>query len=232
MSKEVAPFTTYNDEIKFINRALGKLETEIQLLISRKTQYLRRLNQIRDTTRFLPSETLSIIFEQACSDLESGLFPLVLGGVCSRWREAAWSCPKLWISISIKAIVSSMSQVSSHCVDLLRLYFTNVAGLSVNVQFSSTRVLPKLHVPLHDLLLLLFRDYPQKLRSLELGLVTSEWWRQICDCIQPELLTNLTMIHLGRLSNVHFNESTSPFVAAPKLTNISAYSDIGIVAYP
>lgn len=89
MSKEAAPFTTYNDEIKFINRALGKLETEIQLLISRKTQYLRRLNQIRDTTRFLPSETLSIIFEQACSDSESGLFPLVLGGVCSRWREAA-----------------------------------------------------------------------------------------------------------------------------------------------
>src|SRR5882672_9516402 len=56
--------------------------------------------------RRLPPEVLSEIFlhyndENNISDLQLNTAPLLLGGVCSRWRTIALSTPRLWTSFAL-----------------------------------------------------------------------------------------------------------------------------------
>ncbi|KAF9445859.1 hypothetical protein P691DRAFT_777281 [Macrolepiota fuliginosa MF-IS2] len=58
-------------------------------------------------------------------DLHNWCFPLVIGTVCSHWREVAWATPELWTTFSLEVITLKLeAQVS-----LLRLYLTNAGSL-------------------------------------------------------------------------------------------------------
>ncbi|KAF5362095.1 hypothetical protein D9756_002706 [Leucocoprinus leucothites] len=104
---------------------------------------LRELNLLQAATRELPSEILSLIFEDSiflnCREpdedkrWESEL-PVVqvLGAVCSTWRQVAWSTPALWTDIEIDFKSSDIRPQAC----LMKLYLENSGELPLSLSLA------------------------------------------------------------------------------------------------
>ncbi|KAF5362161.1 hypothetical protein D9756_002157 [Leucocoprinus leucothites] len=104
------PFHSVRDEIDFINQETSHIDDQIRLLCEQKASLTRRLNQLRSTTRVIPPETLSLIFQHTCCfkkattlseyQRQINVLPLIrIGTVCSLWRQIAWSTPAIWSTV-------------------------------------------------------------------------------------------------------------------------------------
>jgi F-box-like len=104
------------DTISSVRAGFSRLESEITRLsavldgLTAKHDafqiYTHSLVALVAPIRRLPPEVLSEIFlhyndENNISDLRLNMAPLLLGGVCSRWRTVALSTPRLWTSFSL-----------------------------------------------------------------------------------------------------------------------------------
>ncbi|KAJ3568115.1 hypothetical protein NP233_g5920 [Leucocoprinus birnbaumii] len=111
---------SFVDEESSLYQRLDQVQSLMGQLLIEKHKLLLRLNSIRSATRNVPSEVLSLIFEEACRGpaqvreeqteempLEEPPMPLKdagaiksillrLGKVSSRWRSVIHSTPRLW----------------------------------------------------------------------------------------------------------------------------------------
>jgi len=108
---------------------LGRLDGQIRDFLHqalKKRQELRsRVNHFHDRLHQMPPEVVSSIFLFYVSSVpkkipgpppwhsppsrQKSSGPLILGAVCQKWREIAWSTPQLWSSISLYLSPKSFS---------------------------------------------------------------------------------------------------------------------------
>ncbi|KXN86722.1 hypothetical protein AN958_09713 [Leucoagaricus sp. SymC.cos] len=133
-------------------KEVDRLDVVIKRLNEQRAYFLRTINNAQTATRRLPPEVMSAIFlltrppidfEKRNSKInyqtfvsserhlfEEDGFQLVLGAVCHRWRQIAWSTPQLWTSISVKVCDPELESNAS----ILNLYFQNVQGLPLTIE--------------------------------------------------------------------------------------------------
>ncbi|KAF9447609.1 hypothetical protein P691DRAFT_760618 [Macrolepiota fuliginosa MF-IS2] len=139
------------NEIAFIQAEVDHLGDSIRTFSNERSLLLRRLNILRSSTRNLPPETLSLIFQFAVPPLDitsrslrfyrkerytderGHHIPNILGAVCSRWHDVAHGTPQLWTSLIID--VTTRRDVGDKLA-LLQLYLTNVKNLSFSLELN------------------------------------------------------------------------------------------------
>lgn len=119
-------------QLSSLDREIGRLYTLVDLLKTKRRDTLAYISQqsgILSPVRALPAEILAEIFAFLCQEIEivprdsrnpAALSPLRVSQVCSQWREAALSTPKLWSNIAIHAM--QKYPIPSSRVHLLRLH--------------------------------------------------------------------------------------------------------------
>ncbi|KAF9449828.1 hypothetical protein P691DRAFT_758725 [Macrolepiota fuliginosa MF-IS2] len=138
----VAPF---QEEVHYLDEVIYRLNGE-------RAKLLRRINSVKASTRHLPSEVLSTIFQFARPPIDFQTrsvpvdwtdrferadrevvyeddFQLDLGAVSHYWRAVAWSTPQLWTTLSIQINGETIENNTS----LLKLYFQNARGLPMTI---------------------------------------------------------------------------------------------------
>ncbi|KAF8953524.1 hypothetical protein BDZ97DRAFT_2082628 [Flammula alnicola] len=100
--------------------SLLKIDQEIAELITKRRSIMSQVNQNHDPTiHRLPHELASHIFTLSIPMLMSHrknykksllCAPLILGAVCQKWRQIAWSTPHLWTEISINLLPQKFPQ--------------------------------------------------------------------------------------------------------------------------
>jgi len=198
-----------NDDEALLLAEIHQLDEAILRLTERKARALIQLNDIRTPYKNFPDEVLSAIFEHAEQisrppfDMTSHLeprtetyqyltpldhyFPIhVLGAVCSRWRQIAWSTRGLWsfLNLNVGDVINN-----KHGLMLPRYYFENVGMRQMTLivdcttvqesdssfePLQSSRTRDK-EVSMKSLRDLIFRVYPQKIAQLRLISPPPEW---------------------------------------------------------
>lgn len=179
-------------------------------------ELFHRINNVKATTRHLPLEVLSTIFQFACPPIDFGTpselltdqhsqrerykevhFQITLGAVSYHWRQVAWATPQLWAS----AFIGVHETSGENSVALLKLYFENSRNHPMTVKLDFTARLPRLQkVPAHPEVLeeftllvesikCLIFDNATKIRTfITIGL-QAEWNFLICkDLLQCECI--------------------------------------------
>lgn len=141
------------EEVALIQDEVRRLNDLIYRLNQDRAGLLRKINSVQASTRRLPPEVLSTIFQFARPpidftsrsiptefpddpDLRRGNyvseddFQLVLGAVSYHWRQVVWSTPQLWTTISVEVY----EIVSENNASLLSLYFENARGLPMTIE--------------------------------------------------------------------------------------------------
>ncbi|KAF8956461.1 hypothetical protein BDZ97DRAFT_187803 [Flammula alnicola] len=100
--------------------SLLKIDQEIAELVIKRRSIMSQVNQNHDPTiHRLPHELASHIFTLSIPMLMSHrknykksllCAPLILGAVCLKWRQIAWSTPHLWTKISINLLPQKFPQ--------------------------------------------------------------------------------------------------------------------------
>lgn len=208
-----------------------------------EVQCLHRLNEPQDMISVLPSEVLATIFEHAADE---NLFPLVIGGVCSQWRNIAWSTPRLWTSLRIDIVMDedgeNIETLPFQSYEILELYFTNVGALLLSLELRDCDVWPACppsllrgpFIPYNKFFDLIFRLNPHKLGEFIFEELSLEWWNVFQNSFQPSLLTKLTFIDVEWYSlppspTTNFAFDLSP---APSLTKVVLYNRQTIGSLP
>ncbi|KAJ3557625.1 hypothetical protein NP233_g11692 [Leucocoprinus birnbaumii] len=148
-------------EIILVQEKLRALEVksdyDVKAWSREKITLLRRLNIIQSPVGKLPQEILSTIFALLCQHpnptayllpdpsgqclidnlrwFDWNPFPVELGKVSSRWREVAWSTPKLWISAGFMHKDTGKRRNPL----LVRLYLENSRELPLHLALSYGR---------------------------------------------------------------------------------------------
>ncbi|KAF5349740.1 hypothetical protein D9756_008894 [Leucocoprinus leucothites] len=220
-------------EVDSLNATLSQLAVETQLIVTKRAQCLRRLNELSAATTILPSEMLSNIFEHVCSEPMSS--PVALGAVCSYWRDVAWANPSLWNSFNAKFALGGPT-IPRRTLDLLDLHFTNAKSIPVTVLFydepdvSCHSPPNQPSIPFQNLLEYIFRDNPQKLGGFVMDTITDAWWHFVCDLVQPGFLTRLRRLELGATPSSHHRHR--PFFSVSTLTKLSLHENVEIESFP
>ncbi|KAK7470146.1 hypothetical protein VKT23_001586 [Stygiomarasmius scandens] len=121
----------YDSEINFLTKALDRLKDQRQRL-QRFTDEHRTLISV---VRRLPNELLSEIFALACADSlvvsRKQIFAqtLKISQVCSNWRKAVHSLPKLWSSLIVN-LTNDRKGVN----ELVDLYLERSHGLPLTLK--------------------------------------------------------------------------------------------------
>lgn len=135
------------EEIDDLHIEAKNLDFTLQHLTERRSLIMRQLNAAKSSTRALPTETLSAIFDYACPTLDTAIIQaapvswnnrshvaLKLSHVCSRWRRVAFSTSQLWQSMSI--LLSAHVDVQ-RSADILSLHARNVGVLPFSLYFGT-----------------------------------------------------------------------------------------------
>ena len=90
---------------------LAQLDALLERLTLKHYDLKRKINRFHSPiVRQLPPDVTSTIFEFCLPDFEDlqsspsrvdSSVPLILGAICSYWREIAWSTPSLWSSLTV-----------------------------------------------------------------------------------------------------------------------------------
>ncbi|KAJ3568993.1 hypothetical protein NP233_g5352 [Leucocoprinus birnbaumii] len=151
------------EDVPRMEAEVERLSALIRSLHEERTRLLRKINCVQATTRRLPPEILSIIFQlirppidfssrQTLAELPDDLtlrretynqeedLQLDLGAVCHQWRQYAWSTPQLWTSISVEVFET----VAENNAAILDLYFQNARTLPMTVELDMRAQLYKL----------------------------------------------------------------------------------------
>ncbi|KXN89695.1 hypothetical protein AN958_05235 [Leucoagaricus sp. SymC.cos] len=203
------------DEILRLKDLNDHLIAAIPVLLEEQAQVSRRINALQSIMQVLPREVLTRIiyyaYEPASPDSElarSGLnrkqvyfnhFPLTFAAVCSEWRRAIFSDPRLWTKVSVGFNGAPLEGY----FNLLRLYFTNSGGLKldVNIDFCVPHRNDFLDIPV--------RGVP---------------WPSSDTLIHPST-DDIILCNLNRIRNLHlYAASPSWLKHATALTNLVDFS--------
>ncbi|KAF9440866.1 hypothetical protein P691DRAFT_686162, partial [Macrolepiota fuliginosa MF-IS2] len=126
-------FDSEDQEVTIISQETRRINDLIRGLYGKRARYLRRLNAIRSSTKSLPPEILTDIFQRVCSSLKdsSGKYPqFTLGAVSTHWRTVVWNSPQLWNNVLLEPLgmpVDSLAQ-------LLQLHLDNAGSAPVTLR--------------------------------------------------------------------------------------------------
>ncbi|KAF5361853.1 hypothetical protein D9756_002056 [Leucocoprinus leucothites] len=212
------------DEVAYILTETRRIEDQIQQLHESKASLLRRMNAVQSSTRALPPETLSYIFQHTSpapdffrgargsiqSDEVKFAFHLVLGSVSSHWRQVVHSTPILWSSIRISDIPSPRR--AEKWSAFLQACFQKSGGLPLDMAFDRFgRILQPsdcFFSPKTDNILL---ENCHRIRSLRFDYYVCEKWLTLI----PKL-TGLVDLSIGSVKDIH----TLSFPSSPHLTRL------------
>ncbi|KAF9447000.1 hypothetical protein P691DRAFT_707537, partial [Macrolepiota fuliginosa MF-IS2] len=128
-----------DEEVTIISQETRRIDDLIHGLYEERARHLRRLNAIRSSTKSLPPEILTDIFQRVCSsDKDSGgkrpkctFEAFTLGAVSTRWRTVAWNSPQLWNSVVLEPLNKT---IADDLVPFLQLYLDNARSAPVNLR--------------------------------------------------------------------------------------------------
>jgi hypothetical protein len=80
-------------------------------------QQRRQMNAHKSSTRNLPNEVLSFVFELVCAPTAAEDIPkrprIALASVCSHWHDVVWNTPQLWQTFSIEVRGYTLKKAAS-----------------------------------------------------------------------------------------------------------------------
>lgn len=139
-------------DVAVIQEEVRRMDSLIHQLNRDRARLLQRVNNLQATTRRLPPEVLSTIFQFAHPPIDfdtrptpsellehRGLrreawqeddFQLVLGAVSWHWRQVVWATPQMWTTLSVEVHEATCGNM----VSLLELYFKNSRRLPMTVE--------------------------------------------------------------------------------------------------
>ncbi|KAJ3560440.1 hypothetical protein NP233_g10837 [Leucocoprinus birnbaumii] len=161
------------DQVLFLTEEIRRINEAITRLLGEKVELSKRLNTVQTSCRNLPDEILSDIFTAAQaiytpsshigmypSRVAIGEFPVrIIGAVCSRWRQVAWTTPALWASLDL---TNADGMSLGYITQLASLYVQNAGGFPMKVMVDYNGEI------FSALQWLIFEDNPQKIESLQL----------------------------------------------------------------
>lgn len=190
----------------------------MQNLIRRRVQLKSRINGLSPIS-VLPTEVLTYIFRLAITKeaafVRGKTTPLLLGGVCNKWRSIAWSTPLLWNKLTLR--VSSKS--SCWRPDLLHYWLlragTSPLYISVDAEHETESTLSIIK----DIVIVL--------------MTRSEYWRSV-DFLLPrschDMLKDVPLPIIKRVvlrppmcTISAFNNPPPMFTAAPELREVELF---------
>ncbi|KXN91100.1 hypothetical protein AN958_02875 [Leucoagaricus sp. SymC.cos] len=230
-----APTQSPHEEIDFIKQEFSRIDDHIRRLCEEKASLGRRLNELQATTKILPPETISLIFRHVCRSSwnatnavasvgyqrQINILPLLrLGGICSLWRQIAWSTPDLWSTALVDVHANKAERIAS----LLELCFRNVGivPVSLYLRFFEEELLswgknPTLVFPIANLV---FKKpgNAEKIRVLRLHDSPIAWM----NLLSEEKLKNLEVLTLaGFTSKANWTSITLPKLPSLRCFTIS-----------
>ncbi|KAJ3568989.1 hypothetical protein NP233_g5349 [Leucocoprinus birnbaumii] len=163
LANDIPTLRIQQEDVPRMEAEVERLSTLIRSLNQERAYLLRKINNVRATTRRLPPEILSIIFQlirppidfssrQALTEMPDDIahqrdtydededLQLDLGAVCYQWRQYVWSTPQLWTSISIEIY----DCVAENNAAILGLYFQNARSLPMSIELDMRAQLYKL----------------------------------------------------------------------------------------
>lgn len=161
---------TISEENRYLDISTARVDDEIQQLLTTRAHLRRRANALRDTTRILPPETLTTIFECAIHERDHPVYSL--SAVCFRWRQVIWTSPSLWTSLFLN---STQPGVWEH----FDLHCRNAKDASLAICLSTHH---GFKAPLNGVLQLLtavLTKCTDKVQSLDLGPIDKTVWECI-----------------------------------------------------
>lgn len=216
------------DEITFLTATVNRLDCEIQSLNDYRASLLRRLNQIKPSTRILPPETLALIFHHASQHIPltadffpnkkpSRTSPLLIGSVCSHWRQIAWSTPMLWTYIDPVPIRRNAQHTDAA---LLRLYFKNARALPVSLQIKLDRLSSSPSAASEEILRAVFLENSRNIGVLMCTSKSSlrQRWAMLAPKLAHSQFPNLERLEINLRGAPLSRYDTPMFTHAPKLT--------------
>lgn len=214
-------FQSKEDEIKHINDQLYQYEVQIQRIITCRTSLLHKLNNLQSSDNIFPNEIMSAIFEQAClpdtQDDKPASRLLVLGAVCSRWRQIIWNEPSFWTSVGP---IPPHRPIRPYDVVQLQLHLQNAKTQPISLDLRLDCLPPK-HPNTRDLLRVVFVENSARIRSLTFSPTNSGKIRSmIFDAINHSHLPNLSTISFAARKTPSFS---SLHKILPSLFNTAAH---------
>ncbi|KAF5350055.1 hypothetical protein D9756_009299 [Leucocoprinus leucothites] len=218
------------EEVVFLTATVQRLDSEIARLNSARAALLRRLNAIRPISRALPPETLALIFAAAAQPPSSSssttksptsrASPLLIGSVCSHWRQIAWSTPILWTFTDPVPIHRNAQPSDAH---LLRLYFANARALPIHVQIKLDRLSSSPSASSEEILRAVFIENSHNIASLVCTSKSSlrQRWAMLAPKLTHAQFPQLRKVEISLRGAPLSRYDEAMFVNAPVLTRIS-----------
>ncbi|KAJ3574732.1 hypothetical protein NP233_g1568 [Leucocoprinus birnbaumii] len=124
-------FSSAKEELEFIEEETDRLDDIIRQSNENRAGLLRRRNVMLSSAGSLPPETLSCIFQHAIRPLDprtrdalrrgtnpiskeirAARAPLILGAVCSYWRQIIRSTPQFWQSFAARVTTKNVQKTA------------------------------------------------------------------------------------------------------------------------
>ncbi|KAF9449368.1 hypothetical protein P691DRAFT_568665 [Macrolepiota fuliginosa MF-IS2] len=196
-SDPLQPLSVSNPEITSINTTIAQIDADILDLQRKRFSWLRRLNDLQASTRVLPLEVLSIIFEAVAQSASPSRTPsgtlgpkalqaLRLGAVCSQWRSVARSTPSLWTDIIVP------TSITPSYVHLFNLQYNNASGHPVAIHFKN---LDNSNPLSKEIASIIFQKHTERLGSLTMSQNEHVSW--------PSLISDFEATSFPRLRSLH-----------------------------
>jgi hypothetical protein len=207
------------EEILFVTATVARLDGEIDALNARRAALLRRLNQLRPPARVLPPETLALVFHYAAQHAPARASPLLLGAVCSLWRDVASSTPLLWTDIDPVPIRRNAQHSDAA---LLRLYFRNARALPVALHLKLDRLSSSPSAASEDILRAVFLENSRSIGALVCSSKSSlrQRWAMLAPALAQAHFPNLRRLEIN-LRGAPLSRFERPmFPHAPRLSRV------------
>ncbi|KAJ7659335.1 hypothetical protein DFH06DRAFT_439466 [Mycena polygramma] len=139
-ASETAALATDRAQIARLDTQILALQLSLRALKKERKEIQTRMDDFTYPVFTLPNEIVAEVFLQFLpaypkQPRSSGvLSPMMLGQICHRWREIAWSTPVLWRAISIRFAPFSMGRDS--LLPLLEGWMTRAASLPLSISLS------------------------------------------------------------------------------------------------
>ncbi|XP_006462291.1 hypothetical protein AGABI2DRAFT_179115, partial [Agaricus bisporus var. bisporus H97] len=179
--------TTTQDDLKRLDASTARIDDEIHDLLVERAHICRYANSLRDTTRILPPETLTSIFEFLVHEKNFPVYNLV--AVCFRWRQVIWTSPTLWTTIFLNS--------TRHGVwDHFNLHCRNAKDAPLAIHLSTYHGFQAPLNPLLQLSAAVFTNCANRVRSITLGPIDKTVWGHVSSFAIPANFPRLKTLKL------------------------------------
>jgi F-box-like len=217
-------------ELEDLRSHITQIETLLKQLRENEVGLKKTINQYSSSISRLPPEIMADIFETCLPEITGAwrsdanrrrktvphaTMPLVIGKVCSAWRELAWLTPKLWSGISL-----SLEDCTSKDCELLEQWLSRSgrSPLSIHMMFDKNGATAgdATHSILHTI-----ANCSERWRDVYFAFPAS-FYKQL-NSIRNRLPLLRTLSLVTRIIDVGLERNFQHFSAAPRLCHVEIY---------